>query len=376
MSRRSSSRTPVDYSGVDVDELSACVHGNLPKVAGLVLSRAAKAAHRTGGGGSTGQHEPRKAGSDIPGFDPDRDSSVGLPVIVIAGPTGVGKSELAELVAARCGAEIVSADSMQVYRHMDIGTAKVMPDDRGVPYHCIDIVDPGDVYSAALYQRDAREAIAGIRARGRNVVVCGGTGLYIRAALDDMEFPKGEQVGNPVREGYERYAEENGPEALHSLLRERDPESAALIHPNNVRRVVRALEMLDDGKRYCEQTAGMREYSPSIDAIYTGLTMETPNLYAAIDARVEGMMRAGLLGEVRWLVDNGYRDAMTSMQAIGYKELLGVLDGSSSLEEAVEAIKRGTRRYSKRQRTWFRRDPRYVWYGVDSRGGEIEEQRP
>lgn len=341
-------RAPIDYGDVDLRSLAERIHSNIRTISELVLDDVSA---RSGGIGQ-------------------------LPVIVIAGPTGVGKSELAELVARGCGAHIVSADSMQVYRHMDIGTAKVAPGDRGVPYHCIDMVDPGEAYSAALYQRDARAAIDSAWAEGANVVVCGGTGLYIRAALDDMEFPKGEQVGNPVRERYERYADENGADALHGLLEERDPESAALIHPHNVRRVVRALEMLEGGCSYAEQSSGMGEFVPFIDAVYIGLTMEVPNLYAAIDSRVDGMMEAGLLDEVRWLVDNGYRDAMTSMQAIGYKELVEVIDGRSRLDEAVDAIKRGTRRYSKRQRTWFRRDPRYVWYAVDSGDGELVAGRP
>ena len=285
-------------------------------------------------------------------------------VIAIVGATGVGKSSVADSVARALDAEIVSADSMQVYRGMDIGTAKVAEAERGVPYHCLDLVDPGQPYSAALFQRDARKAIEDIHARGKRVIMCGGTGLYVRAALDDMRFPAGEQVANPVRERYERIAAEEGPERLHAMLAEVDPDSAALIHPNNVRRVVRAFEMLDEGVSYAEQNSGFDSFSPYYDSLYFGLVMDTDRLYAAIDRRVDAMMEAGLLDEVAGLVDRGFADAITSSQAIGYKEFLPVLAGEGSLEEAVESVKRSTRRYSKRQRTWFKRDPRIEWFEV------------
>ena len=285
-------------------------------------------------------------------------------VIAIVGATGVGKSSVADSVARALDAEIVSADSMQVYRGMDIGTAKVAEAERGVPYHCLDLVDPGQPYSASLFQRDARKAIEDIHARGKRVIMCGGTGLYVRAALDDMRFPAGEQVANPVRERYERIAAEEGPERLHAMLAEVDPDSAALIHPNNVRRVVRAFEMLDEGVSYAEQNSGFDSFSPYYDSLYFGLVMDTDRLYAAIDRRVDAMMEAGLLDEVAGLVDRGFADAITSSQAIGYKEFLPVLAGEGSLEEAVESVKRSTRRYSKRQRTWFKRDPRIEWFEV------------
>ena len=285
-------------------------------------------------------------------------------VVAIVGATGVGKSSIAEAVARALDAEIVSADSMQVYRGMDIGTAKVPVGERGVPYHCLDLVDPGQPYSASLYQRDARAAIEDIHARGKRAIVCGGTGLYVRAALDDMRFPAGEQVANPVRERYERIAEEEGPERLHAMLAEIDPESAALIHPNNVRRVVRAFEMLDEGVSYAEQNSGFDSFKSFYDTLYFGLTMETDRLYAAIDQRVDAMMEAGLLDEVAGLVKQGFADAITSSQAIGYKEFLPVLTGEGSLVDAIESVKRSTRRYSKRQRTWFKRDPRIEWFEV------------
>lgn len=285
-------------------------------------------------------------------------------VAAVVGPTAVGKSAVAEGLALALDAEIVSADSMQVYRGMDIGTAKTPPDARLVPYHCIDLVDPGSPYSAALYQRDARAALADIDARGRSAVLVGGTGLYVRAALDAMEFPMGEYV-SPVREAIERRAEALGREGLHRLLEQRDPESAALIHPNNVRRVVRALELLETGgPTYAEQATHFSERRTEVPAKLIGLTMQRSALYARIDTRVDAMVADGLLDEVRTLLASGYRQALTAAQAIGYKELVPVVEAGAELEEAVAAIKQATRRYAKRQLTWFRADPRIEWIDV------------
>ena len=290
-------------------------------------------------------------------------------VIVICGATGVGKSSVADKVAQMVDGEIVSADSMQVYRGMDIGTAKVPVSQRGVPYHCLDLVDPGEPYSASLYQNDARNAIEDIVGRGKRAIVCGGTGLYIRAAVDDLRFPSGDQSNNPVRDKYQLLADQHGAEYIHDLLREVDPESAELIHPNNVRRTIRAFEMLAEGKSYARQSSGMKDYVPFLDARFYGLSMETKNLYAAINARVDDMMKDGLLSEVEGLLNRGLGDALTSIQAIGYKEFIDVIEHGASLDDAVESVKRSTRRYSKRQRTWFKRDPRIAWYEVD--GGNL-----
>jgi tRNA dimethylallyltransferase len=283
-----------------------------------------------------------------------------VPVVAVVGPTGVGKTEVAEAVAFRLGGEIVSADSMQVYRGMDIGTAKPPVAERRVPYHCVDLVDPGAPYSAALYQRDARASIADIHARGALPVLCGGTGLYVRAALDAWEFPAGD-VGSSSRGGYEALAADGGALALHRVLVDRDPESAALIHPNNTRRVVRALEMLDKGTIYAVQAAGFSERRSVYQAHIVGLTMDRAALYARIDARVDAMLAAGLLDEVAGLLAAGYRDALTARQAIGYKELVPVVEDGADLAAAVDSIKSATRRYAKRQFTWFRADPRVRW---------------
>lgn len=286
------------------------------------------------------------------------------PVIAVVGPTASGKSAVADLVAEALGSEVVSADAMQVYRGMDIGTAKTPVSERRVPLLLVDVADPTEPYSAALYQRDSRRAIDRLRAEGRVPVLCGGTGLYVRAALDEMEFPRGE-VDGAARQRYQDLAGKLGPEGVHALLAERDPESAALIHPHNVRRVVRALEMLDEGVSYARQSAGFSEPREHYPSLQFALTMDRARLYARIDARVDAMMRAGLLDEVRSLMDAGAADALTSRQAIGYKELIDALEGQCAIGEAVDLIKLRSRRYAKRQLSWFRRDPRITWLDMD-----------
>ncbi|HET6350902.1 MAG TPA: tRNA (adenosine(37)-N6)-dimethylallyltransferase MiaA [Coriobacteriia bacterium] len=285
-------------------------------------------------------------------------------VVAVVGPTAVGKSALAEHIAVRLGGEIVSADSMQVYRGMDIGTAKTPSAERRVPYHCIDLAEPGDAYSAALYQRAGRAAIADIASRGKLPVVVGGTGMYVRALLDPWEFPAGEQVDNPVRERLEQLADELGADGLHLYLRDKDPRSAELIHPNNVRRVVRALEMLEQGVSYADQHAGFASRESLYDVSVIGLTMEREALYQRINARVDEMLAAGLLDEVRCLLEAGLRAGITAQYAIGYKELVPVLEGARELSDAVDEIKQSTRRYAKRQLTWLRSDERVRWIDV------------
>ena len=286
-------------------------------------------------------------------------------VLAVVGPTGVGKSSVAEEVAVRIGSEVVSADSMQIYRGMDIGTAKLPLERRRVTHWCIDLVNPGTPYSAALYQQAARTAIADISARSMTPVVAGGTGLYVRAALDDFSFPAGEQQDNAVRRHYEEYAANHGAPALYELLVERDPDSAALVHQNNTRRVVRALEMLDGGVPYAEQRAGFSVRRSVYDTIFVGLSMDRDRLYGLIDERVDAMVDGGLLGEIEGLLDAGLRATLTASQAIGYKEFVPVVEGRSDLDDAVAAVKQASRRYAKRQLTWFRADPRVEWIEMD-----------
>jgi len=300
------------------------------------------------------QHAPRKT-------DP---STASTRVLAIVGPTAVGKTAVAEAVAVRIGGEIVSADSMQVYRGMDIGTAKPPVAQRAVPYHCLDLVDPGEPYSAALYQHAAREAISDIVARGLVPLMVGGTGLYVRSALDPMEFPGGDKRAKRARADYEALAAEKGGPAVHAILKARDPESAALIHVNNTRRVIRALEMLDSDVSYARQIRGFSERRSIYDARFIGLTMDRGELYERIDARVDAMMATGLVQEVERLLAAGFRNALTAQQAIGYKELVFVLERDADLGCAVDDIKKASRRYAKRQLTWFRADPRVEWIDV------------
>lgn len=285
-------------------------------------------------------------------------------VVCVQGPTASGKSALAEVIASSLDGEIISADSMQIYRGMDIGTAKVPAGERAVPYHCIDILDPGEPYSAALFQHDARAAIAAIRTRNHLPVLCGGTGLYVRAALDDMEFAPGDET-SPVRRRYARLADELGDEGIHGLLMAKDPESASLIHPHNVRRVVRALEMLEEGESYAMRKRAFASLCARIPSVKMALDVDRALLYERIDGRVEKMVEAGLVEEVSGLLEAGFRDGLTARQAIGYKEIVSYLDGDMSLDEAVAQIKQATRRYAKRQLSWLRRDSEIIWLHAD-----------
>lgn len=295
----------------------------------------------------------------------DSTADIARPVICIVGPTASGKSDLAQLVAAAIGGEVVSADSMQVYKGMDIGTGKVPPEDRIVAHHGLDLVDPGEPYSAALFQDYARSCFSDIAMRGKRSVLAGGTGLYIRAAIDDYDFPKGEQVENPVRERYMRFADEQGGQALWEELNRVDPASAQLIHPHNVRRVVRAFEMLSEGTNYAAQHARLQSMPQAIDAIVYGLEVTPGVLAQRIESRVDAMIEQGLVAEVKSLLQRGFREGVTAPQAIGYKEIVAALEGEGTLDDAVVRIKTATRRYAKRQRTWFRKDKRIVWIDTD-----------
>ncbi|MDY2778194.1 MAG: tRNA (adenosine(37)-N6)-dimethylallyltransferase MiaA [Collinsella sp.] len=285
-------------------------------------------------------------------------------VIAITGPTASGKSALADQVALALGSEVISADAMQVYRGMDIGTAKTPVAERLVPLLLVDIVDPADAYSAALFQRDARREIDRLLEKGQVPILCGGTGLYLRAALDEMDFPSG-QIDDGRRQRFQELADALGPEGLHRRLAELDPPSAQAIHPNNVRRVIRALEMLDEGVSYADQKAGFSRPSARYPQVTFALTMDRERLYRRIDERVDRMIADGLVKEVEGLVSQGAGEAITSRQAIGYKEIIDALEGRCSLDEAIELIKMRSRRYAKRQLSWSRRDPRTIWIDMD-----------
>lgn len=280
------------------------------------------------------------------------------PVIAIVGPTASGKSSLAQSVALELDGEVVSADSMQVYRGMDIGTAKVSADEQIVPHHLIDIIDPGQAYSAQLFQDQARAAFIDICERGRVPILCGGTGFYIQAALEDMRFPEGEQQDNPFRDSLEAFRLMHGNEALWGLLNERDPASAALIHHNNFVRVIRALEMHEEGISYADQVKNIRELPEAVWSLRFLLQVDPRVLAQRINQRVETMRDAGLVDEVEALIAQGFEEALTAPKAIGYKEIIAAKRGEVTLDRAFEQIKTATRRYAKRQRSWFRRDDR------------------
>ena len=284
-------------------------------------------------------------------------------VIAVAGPTAAGKTEFAIQIAKALDGEVVSCDSMQLYKFMDIGSAKPTPDQMSeVPHHLVDMIDPREDFSAARYQKLAKEAIADILKRGRMPVICGGTGLYLESLVYDLDFA-GEPGEPENREKYYALAAEQGPEALYALLEERAPESAGRIHPNNIKRVVRALEACDSGSPIEDiNTAPERTKDFDIDLI--GITRDREELYDRINKRVDILMDEGLLDEVKSLVGMGLTFDDISMKGIGYKELIGHLNGEYDLDEAVRLIKRNTRHFAKRQMTWFRRYDDMRWFNV------------
>lgn len=282
------------------------------------------------------------------------------PLVAIVGPTASGKSALAERIACELGASVVSVDAMQVYRGMDIGTAKVPVAERRCPLLMVDVAEVGESYSVKLYQADARRVVDELLAAGKVPILCGGTGLYLNAIVDDMQFPAGE-AGGTSRRTYEELLQREGADALHRLLEKRDPASAQMIHPNNSRRVVRALEMLDEGTSYATHHEGLSRLEPRYDVRVWGIDVPRDVLYERINRRVDQMFAEGLVQEVQRLRAAGLAQSRTASQAIGYKEVLEALEGKVSMDEAREQIKTRTRRYAKRQLSWFRHDKRVRW---------------
>ena len=289
------------------------------------------------------------------------------PLLIIAGPTATGKSAAAAELAIRMNGAVISADSMQVYRGMDIGSAKVTEEEmRGVPHYLIDCVDPYESWNVVRFQQKAREAVREIAGSGRLPILCGGTGFYIQALLYDVDFTEMEE-DTALRESLQKIAAERGPGALHAMLAEKDPASAAAIHPGNVKRVIRALEFAGGtGQSIAAHNLEQREKEAAYSAVFFVLTMDRKKLYGLIDRRVDIMMEKGLLGEVSSLRDAGIPRDSTAMQGIGYKQLYGYLEGEYSLDEAVRLIKRDTRHFAKRQLTWFRREKDVRWVDIDS----------
>lgn len=286
----------------------------------------------------------------------------GPPLVVICGPTAVGKTAASVILAQRIGGEIIAADSRTIYRFMDVGTAKPTPEQRrAIPHHLLDIADPDEVITMATYRRMAADAIAAVRERGRVPILVGGTGLYVRAVTDGFaipEVPPDAELRDRLEEN-----ERSAPGTLHARLAAVDPLAAARIHPRNTRRVIRALEVYEHTGRPI--SALQRRADPVGPAIRIGLTMDRDALYRRIDARVDEQIAEGLIDEVKALLDRKYARTLPSMQGLGYKEIVEYLDGATSLEEATRRLKRNTRRFAKRQYTWFRRDSRIRWLDVD-----------
>ena len=287
------------------------------------------------------------------------------PLIVLTGPTAVGKTALSIRLAKAIGGEIVSADSMQVYRHMDIGSAKVTPGEMdGVPHYLIDVLDPRDSFNVVTFQQMAKEALREIYSHGRIPVIAGGTGFYIQALLYDIDFKENED-SSPVRRELEALAEREGeraPQLLHAMLRQVDPEAAAQIHANNIKRVIRAIEYFrQTGEKISLHNQQEREKESPYNFLYYVLNTDRALLYERIDRRVDLMMEQGLVEEVKALKDMGCRRGHTSMQGLGYKEILDYLEGRCSLDEAVYILKRDTRHFAKRQLTWFKREKDVTW---------------
>ncbi len=281
---------------------------------------------------------------------------------IIAGPTAVGKSDLGVELALRIGGEVISADSMQVYRHMDIGTAKITPHEmRGVRHHMIDIIEPTEPYHVYDFKIRAKKACEEIYSRGHIPIVVGGTGFYIQALLYDIDFSeKGKD--DAIRTELLTVADTQGPEALHDILKRLDPDTAATLHPNNVKRVIRAIEYArQNSDTIYEHNEKMRNRISPYDFKYFVLNDDRQAVYERIDRRVDVMIKEGLEDEVRSLVSMGCTSDMTSMQGIGYKQMLMYINGEIDLAEAIRLIKRDSRHYAKRQLTWFNRERDLVW---------------
>ena len=284
------------------------------------------------------------------------------PLIVLTGPTAVGKTSLSIALARAVEGEIISADSMQVYKHMDIGSAKIKKEEmEGIPHYLIDVLEPDEEFHVVRFQEMAKEAMKEIYSKGKIPILTGGTGFYIQAVVKDIDFSQDTEKSS-VRERLENLAQEKGGEYLHELLAQRDPESAEKIHPNNIKRVIRALEYYElTGEKISLHNEREGEKVSPYNTAYFVLNDHRERLYERIDRRVDQMLDEGLVEEVRRLAQMGYTRDMVSMQGLGYKEILANLEGEYSLEEAVYVLKRDTRHFAKRQLTWFRREKDVIW---------------
>ncbi|MCH1949489.1 tRNA (adenosine(37)-N6)-dimethylallyltransferase MiaA [Enterocloster sp. OA13] len=296
------------------------------------------------------------------------------PLIVLTGPTAVGKTSLSIKLAKAIGGEIISADSMQVYRHMDIGSAKITAHEmEGVPHHLIDVLEPDQDFNVVTFQHMAKEALEEIYSHHRIPIIAGGTGFYIQALLYDIDFKENDDESLVRRELEELAAREGeaAPAVLHAMLEEIDPESAARIHANNVKRVIRAIEYYRlTGERISVHNQEERVKESPYNFLYYVVNTQRPVLYGRIDRRVDQMIENGLVEEVQALKAMGCHRGQTSMQGLGYKEILDYLDGRCTLDEAVYILKRDTRHFAKRQLTWFKRERDVRWLNLPDFGND------
>lgn len=296
------------------------------------------------------------------------------PLIILTGPTAVGKTKASILLAKAIGGEIISADSMQVYKHMDIGSAKITKEEmQGVPHHLIDVLEPEEEFHVVKFQQMAKEAMDEIYAKGKIPIVVGGTGFYIQALLYDIDFNE-QETDLTYREYLETLAQEKGAVYLHELLEEVDEKAAQEIHKNNVKRVIRALEFYKQtGERISEHNERERQKESPYNFVYIVLNDAREKLYQRIDHRVDEMLDLGLVNEVESLKKKGYTKNMVSMQGLGYKEILSYLNQELSLDEAVYILKRDTRHFAKRQLTWFKREKDVIW--LDKQKFDYDENK-
>ncbi len=292
-------------------------------------------------------------------------------LIVVAGPTASGKSAVAVELARMIGGEIISADSMQVYRYMDIGSAKITKEEMmGVPHYLIDVADPTEEFDVVRYAHEAKAAISDILSRGKQPILCGGTGFYIQAVTRDIDFSETGSLPK-YREELTDYAAQHGNTALHEQLKNIDPVSYETIHPNNLKRVIRALEYYKEtGMTISAHNEAERQRETPYDLHFFVLNDDRAVLYDRIDRRVDFMMAEGLYDEVMYLRQMGLTRDMVSMQGLGYKEMLDCMDGKYDLDEAVRILKRDSRHYAKRQITWFKREKDAVWIQRADFGGD------
>lgn len=288
------------------------------------------------------------------------------PLIVLTGPTAVGKTALSILLAKKIGGEIISADSMQVYKRMDIGTAKIKREEmQGVPHHLIDILEPTEDFNVVIFSKLAKQLIQEIRDRGNIPILVGGTGFYIQAVLYDIDFTDTDE-NTGLREELTAFAQKYGTVALHNRLKELDPEAAEVIHENDLKRIIRGIEFATQtGGKISEHNKEMRDKKSAYNSAYFVLDMDRAVLYRRIEQRIDEMLEEGLLNEVEELRREGVTKECVSMQGLGYKEFFDYLDGKQSLADAVAVLKRDTRHFAKRQITWFKREKDVIFLSKD-----------